>query len=110
MPELPQPVAEPEVKTHTRYAPRWRVLGLNDDFTPMDYVIRILIEIFNKKPDEAFDLMMEVHETGAATFYVGTREACELKVEMVHEMNRSWGYALAVILEPCEEGSDPNEL
>lgn len=103
MPELPSTLAEPEAKTLTRYAPRWRVLGINDDFTPMDYVIRILMEVFGKTPDVAFELMMEVHETGAATFYVGTKEACELKVEMVHEMNRSWGHALAVILEPCED-------
>ena len=110
MPKLPSTLVEPEVKTHIRYAPRWRVLGLNDDFTPMDYVIRLLIEIFGKKTDEAFELMMEVHETGAATFYVGTREACELKIEMVHEMNRSWGHALAVILEPCEEGGEAENL
>ncbi len=106
MPELPSTLALPEEKTKTRYSPRWRVIGVNDDFTPMDYVIRILIEVFNKEADVAFELMMEVHETGSANFYIGTREACELKVEMVHEMNRSWGHALAVKLEPCEDEQD----
>jgi len=106
MPKQPSTLLKPKVKKKIRYAPRWRVIGLNDDFTPMDYVIRLLIEVFQKKPDEAFDLMIEVHETGAATFYIANREACELKIEMVHNMNQAWGFALAVIMEPCEEDSE----
>lgn len=94
-------VEKPETKT--RYSPRWRVIGHNDDVTPMDYVIMILIDIFNKSPEDAYRLMMEVHETGASTFYHGTREACELKLEMVKDCNDAHGQSLSVSMEPIED-------
>lgn len=99
-----QPTAVLEPETKRRYAPRWRVVGLNDDVTPMDYVVILLIDIFHKKPEDAYQLMMEVHETGSATFYFGTREACELKVEQVKNSNESHGQKLGVTMEPIEEG------
>jgi len=94
---------EPVTATKTRYSPRWRVLGLNDDVTPMAYVVMLLIEIFHKDEEEAYKLMMEVHEKGVATFYVGTRESCELKVEQVKEMNRKYEQLLQVRMEPLDD-------
>jgi len=95
------PVLKP--KTGRQYAPRWRVVGLNDDVTPMDYVVMVLIDIFHKVPQTAYQLMMEVHESGSATFYVGTREACELKIEQVQLCNQRHGEALGVSMEPIED-------
>jgi ATP-dependent Clp protease adaptor protein ClpS len=95
------PVLEP--KTGRKYAPRWRVIGLNDEVTPMDYVVMVLIDLFHKEPESAYQLMMEVHESGSATFYMGTREACELKLEQVNLCNQRHGEALGVSMEPIEE-------
>ena len=97
------PVSIEKPETKTRYSPRWRVIGHNDDVTPMDYVIMILIDIFNKSGEEAYRLMMEVHETGASSFYFGTKEACELKLEMVKECNDGHGQNLSVSMEPIED-------
>lgn len=77
---------------------------MNDDVTPMDYVVMVLIDLFHKEPERAYQLMMEVHETGSATFYVGTREACELKLEQVDLCNQRHGETLGVAMEPIEEG------
>ena len=96
-------VEKPETKR--KFSPRWRVIGHNDDVTPMDYVVMILIDIFNKTPESAYQLMMEVHETGSSTFYLGTREACELKLEMVKDCNQAHGEALSVSMEPIEDES-----
>lgn len=96
---------EPEVKTSRRFSPRWRVIGHNDDVTPMDYVVLVLMDLFHKSSDDAFKLMMEVHEQGSATFYFGTREACELKIEQVQKTNHTYGENLVVSMEPIEEES-----
>lgn len=78
---------------------------MNDDVTTMEYVVYLLMEVFHKSSDEAYQLMMKVHRTGAATFYIGTREACELKVEQVAKLNRDFDQQLQVRMEPIEEES-----
>ena len=91
-----------ETKTQRTFSPYWRVIGHNDDVTTMQYVVMVLIDIFHKDPQVAFDLMMQVHEAEAATFYNGTREACELKIEMVQQHNARHGENLVVSMEPVE--------
>ena len=91
-----------EPKTKRTFSPHWRVIGHNDDVTSMEYVVLILMDIFKKDAQTAFDLMMQVHETQAATFYYGTREACELKLEMVQQYNVRHGENLVVSMEPLE--------
>lgn len=98
-----QPTVLEKPKTKIRHYPRWQVIGLNDDITPMEYVVLLLMEIFNKNKEDAFKLMMEVHETGAASFYIGNKEACELKVEQVQIMNKNYNESLQVRMEPMEE-------
>jgi|SaaInlStandDraft_1057018.scaffolds.fasta_scaffold65775_2 ATP-dependent Clp protease adaptor protein ClpS len=93
-----------ETQTKRKFGPRWRVVGLNDDVTPMDYVVMVLIDLFHKEIENAYQLMMEVHETGSATFYLGTREACELKLEQVQQCNQRHGESLGVSMESIEEG------
>ena len=98
-------VLEPDTKkvTAVKYHPRWRVLGLNDDVTTMEYVVFLLMEVFRKNSQTAYQLMMEVHHKGMATFYVGTREACELKLEQVKDYNREFNQKLQVRMEPIED-------
>jgi ATP-dependent Clp protease adaptor protein ClpS len=93
-----------EPKTQRSYSPYWRVVGHNDDVTTMDYVVMILMDIFHKEPEEAFKIMLLVHESDSATFYFGTREACELKLEMVQHSNERNAQNLAVSMEPVEQG------
>ena len=94
---------EPKVKTSRSFSPRWRVIGHDDDVTPMDYVMMVLMDLFHKASDDAYKLMMEVHETGSTSFYFGTREACELKIEQVQEYNNKCKEKLAVSMEPIDE-------
>jgi ATP-dependent Clp protease adaptor protein ClpS len=92
-----------DTQTKTRYAPRWQVIGLNDDVTSMEYVIFLLIDVFHKNSDDAYSIMMDVHENGAAPFYFGTMEACELKVEQVKTMNKTYEENLQVTIEVVED-------
>src|SRR5713226_2127024 len=54
-----------EKKTRTARPRLWRVLLHNDDFTTMEFVVKVLTEVFNKTPAEATDLMLQVHHRGA---------------------------------------------
>jgi ATP-dependent Clp protease adaptor protein ClpS len=98
-----QPNVMEKTKEKTRYAPRWQVMGLDDDVTPMDYVMVMLMEIFHKSAEEAYRLMMEVHTSGAASWYIGTLEACELKVEQVQSMNKTYDERLQVSIEVFDD-------
>ena len=65
-----------EQKTRTnvalKYPPRYDVIIFNDDFTPVEFVIKLLVEIFNKNLKSAKDLTLEIHESGSAV--AGTTE------------------------------------
>lgn len=78
---------------------KYHVIMLNDDSTPMDFVVAILMNIFNKTEQEAFEVMMQVHEQGRAIAGTYTFEVAEQKsVETVTEARRA-GFPLDVSLE-----------
>ncbi|MBF0196065.1 MAG: ATP-dependent Clp protease adaptor ClpS [Planctomycetes bacterium] len=99
------PVLEPEtgVQTKLRYSPRWRIIGHNDDVTSVEFVVILLMKVFHKSERRASELTLEVHESGSATFYLGTKEACELKVDQVAMMNLEYSENLKVSMEPIED-------
>ena len=51
-------------KTELKFPSRYNVVLINDDYTPMDFVIQLLIEIFNRSINEAKDITMQIHENG----------------------------------------------
>ena len=51
-------------KSKIEYPERFNVVLLNDDFTPMDFVVQLLVEIFNRTIDEARDITMQIHDNG----------------------------------------------
>src|SRR6185295_11230830 len=62
----PEREAAPVTDSETKLAPLYRVLIHNDDVTPMDFVIFILVDIFKLEAGRAVDVMMEAHTTGVA--------------------------------------------
>ena len=68
--------------------PFYRVLLLNDDFTPMDFVVAVLQSVFDKTHQEATEIMLSVHETGIGVCGVYTFEIAETKASQVLEMAR----------------------
>src|SRR4029078_3965670 len=65
-------LAEPEVKT--KRPPYFKVVLLNDDYTPMDFVTFVLKDVFHKNHEEAVSIMMEIHQRGAGICGVYTRD------------------------------------
>lgn len=90
-------VAEPE--TRVERPSFYKVILLNDDFTPMDFVVTVLEHIFRKAHEEAISIMLVVHTKGAATVGTFTRDVAETKVDQVIEYARINEYPLQCVIE-----------
>lgn len=71
-----------EPRTQAKKPPLYKVVMLNDDYTPMEFVVEVLKSVFNRTQEEAFRLMMEVHNRGSAVAGVYTRDIAETKAEI----------------------------
>ena len=89
----------PRPKSQMKTPPMFRVILLNDDFTPMDFVVDVLKNIFNHNNQSATEIMMQVHHKGAGVAGVFTHEIAETKVHLVHKNARRQQYPLRCIME-----------
>lgn len=78
---------------------RARVVLLNDDYTPMDFVVLVLMDVFRKNNAEATSIMLAVHEKGRGECGVYAMEIAETKVSQVHSRARAAGFPLRCVLE-----------
>lgn len=83
----------------TMEPPMYKVLLINDDYTPMDFVVEILMGVFNQAIEEATQIMMNVHKTGNGLCGIYTCEIAETKVETVHRLAEENGYPLRSTME-----------
>ncbi|SMB91680.1 ATP-dependent Clp protease adapter ClpS [Deinococcus hopiensis] len=81
----------------------YRVLLLNDDYTPMDFVVYVLERYFRKSEHEAQLIMLAVHHKGQGVAGVYTRDAAETKVAQVTAKARQEGHPLRLVTEPEPE-------
>ena len=104
-PEGPRdaPVRERGVKTQTRpnvqRPPRFKVLLYNDDYTPMEFVVTLLEQVFGKSPAAATELMLIIHRSGMAVAGIFVLEIAETKVATVHKLAEERGYPLRAGVE-----------
>jgi len=77
----------------------YKVIMLNDDFTPMDFVVYLLKTFFQKNHDEASKIMLEIHNKGSGICGVFTYEIAETKILKVINTSRNNGFPLFCILE-----------
>lgn len=90
-------------KVKPKRPPMYKVILLNDDYTPMEFVVTVIEHIFRKSHTEAVELMLQVHQQGAAVVGLYTRDVAETKVEQVVEYARINEYPLQCTLESQEE-------
>lgn len=88
-----------EIRDETREPPRYRVLLHNDDYTTMEFVVEILMFVFNKSPESAAKIMMNVHQKGIGVCGSYSYEIAETKVDTVHNLARESGYPLRSSME-----------
>ena len=88
-----------KTRDKTKKPSMYRVLLMNDDYTPMEFVVSILIGIFKKSPEEATRVMLAVHQTGIGTCGVYTFEIAETKVAQVMDAAKRNQHPLQCSLE-----------
>lgn len=90
-------LTKPESKTQT--PSMYKVVLLNDDFTPMDFVVHVLEKFFKKSANEATSVMLQVHNEGAGIAGVYSFEIAETKSFQVNEYAKSKNYPLKSSVE-----------
>jgi ATP-dependent Clp protease adaptor protein ClpS len=92
-------IAEREPRTKTARPPFYKVLLLNDDYTPMDFVVLVLKHVFRKEHGDAIRIMLEVHQAGSGVCGIFTRDVAETKVEQVVAYARKEEHPLQCVME-----------
>ena len=87
------------VKPATKKPSMYKVLLLNDDYTPMEFVVYVLERFFNKQSEEATQIMLHVHQRGVGICGVYSYEVAETKVTQVMEFARQNEHPLQCTLE-----------
>ena len=77
----------------------WKVVLLNDDYTPMEFVVQLLEGVFDKSPAEAYRVMMQVHVDGRGICGVYPFDIAETRVAKTEELAEGAGYPLKAVME-----------
>ena len=80
----------------------FQVLMLNDDFTPMEFVVMVLQEFFSKDRESATQIMLKIHLDGKGVCGVYSKDVAATKVDQVLEAARKSGHPLQCVAEPIE--------
>ncbi len=88
-----------KTKTKTQRPPLYKVMLLNDDYTPMEFVVHILERFFGLNHAQAFEIMLTVHKKGLAVVGVFSHEIAETKVAQVMDFARRHQHPLQCTME-----------
>lgn len=89
-----------EAKPRLKKPPLYKVILLNDDYTPMEFVVIVLERFFQKSREEATRIMLHVHQRGIGICGVFTHEIAETKVRLVMAFSQEHQHPLQCTLEP----------
>jgi ATP-dependent Clp protease adaptor protein ClpS len=94
----PDTIAKPKTQEPKLY----KVILLNDDYTPREFVVQVLKAVFRTTEDQAYRIMMTAHQKGVCVVATYTRDIAESKATEATDMGREKGYPLAFSTEPEE--------
>jgi ATP-dependent Clp protease adaptor protein ClpS len=92
-------LAVQEAKPKLKIPPLYKVILLNDDFTPMDFVIEILMNFFAMSEEKATQVMLQIHTQGVGVCGTYTKDVAETKVYIVNEYSREHHHPLLCSME-----------
>ena len=92
-------ILDEKIKRELKEPPKYKVVMLNDDSTPMDWVIGVLIEIFKHSQESAEQITLTIHTEGACVVGTYSYEIAEQKMTETINVSRSKGFPLALKLE-----------
>ena len=88
-----------KIKVNYKEPKKYKIIFLNDDTTPMDFVIEVLLKIFKHTNDIAMRITMQVHEEGSGVVGVYSHEVAEMKATETVTLSRNHGFHLQIKLE-----------
>ena len=92
-------LAVQEVRPQLKRPPLYKVILLNDDFTPMDFVIEILMDFFSMPEEKAIQVMLQVHTQGVGVCGIYSKDVAETKVYIVNDYSRENQHPLMCSME-----------
>ena len=102
IPVKPRNKAGTKTAPKTQRPPLYKVILLNDDFTPREFVVQVLKAVFRMNADRAYQVMMTAHRKGACVIAVYARDVAETKAKEATDLGRQKGYPLFFTTEPEE--------
>lgn len=100
-PETPGGAVKERTDNKTQEPTFYNVVLLNDDYTPMQFVVDVLETIFQRSPAEAYRIMMQVHVNGKGLAGVYPWDVAETKVDKLATLARESGHPLQATIEPA---------
>ena len=91
-----------QTKPKTQRPPLYKVILINDDFTPREFVVMVLKAVFRMGEEKANAVMLTAHRRGACVIAVYTKDVAETKAKEATELGKSKGYPLFFTTEPEE--------
>jgi ATP-dependent Clp protease adaptor protein ClpS len=88
-----------EAKPKVKRPPMYKVILINDDYTPMEFVVHVLEKFFGMNREKATHIMLNVHTQGKGVCGIFTREIAETKVSQVNDYSRKHEHPLLCTLE-----------
>jgi ATP-dependent Clp protease adaptor protein ClpS len=101
---MSQTLVKPRTKAKPKTArpPLYKVILLNDDYTPREFVVQVLKAVFRMNAERAYHVMMTAHRRGVCVIAVYARDVAETKAKEATELGKSQGYPLFFTTEPEE--------
>jgi ATP-dependent Clp protease adaptor protein ClpS len=101
---MSQTIIKPRVKAKpkTERPKLYKVILLNDDYTPREFVVLVLKAVFRMNAEHAYRVMLTAHQRGACVIAVYTRDVAETKAKEGTELGKQKGYPLFFTTEPEE--------
>ena len=97
-PEIKEWIAS-QTRDEVKEPSMYQVMLINDDYTTMEFVVEILMFVFNKSAEKSMQIMLKVHREGMGLCGVYTYEVAETKVDTVHALAREKGFPLKCTME-----------
>ncbi len=97
-------IAKPRTQTKpkTQRPKLWKVILLNDDYTPREFVVLVLMAVFHMSESQAYRVMITAHQKGACVIAVFTKDVADTKAKEATEFGKQRGYPLYFTTEPEE--------
>ena len=89
-------------KTQVERPKLWKVILLNDDYTPREFVVMVLKAVFRMNAEQAYNVMMTAHQRGACVIAVFTKDVADTKAKEATELGKANGFPLYFTTEPEE--------